>query len=80
MKVPEKPTVCIVRLINGIQSPQINFQAILDPDKVSGNYIRLEGPGNDLMGWFNLDDLILEHTVGIQTPDGKGWVAVESCT
>lgn len=75
MVVPDQPSVCIVRLINGIQQPQIRYQAILDPKKVSGNYIRLEGPGNDLVGWFSLDDLILERTIGTPSPDGKGWVA-----
>lgn len=64
MIAPDKKCLAIVRIINGIQQPQIHFQAICDPAKVSGNFIRLEGAGNDLHGWFNLDDLILVRIVG----------------
>lgn len=67
-----------MRIINGIQQPQIHFQALLDPAKVSGHYIRLEGAGNDLHGWFNLDDLVLVRVVAHPHPGGEAdkWVSV----
>jgi hypothetical protein len=74
------PRVCIVRLLNGLQAPQINSQVVFDPARVSGDYVRIEGPGNDLHGWFRLEDLTLVRVVGIPSADGKGWTALHEVT
>lgn len=77
--LPEK-YVCIVRLLNGLQAPQINSQVVWDPERVSGDYVRFEGPGSDLLGWFKLDDVVLVQVVGVPLEDGKGWRKVHNLT
>lgn len=74
--VPEKPTVCLVRVINGTQHPALRFQVTVDPKAVNGEFIRIgPTPGDELVGWWLLSDLVMDKLLGYPTPDGKGWVA-----
>ena len=46
------------------------------PENVAPPYIRLGGtPGDELVGWWRLEDILLERVLGTPTADGKGWTA-----
>lgn len=76
MIVPEKPIVCLVRVINGTQHPALRFQVTIKPEAVNGEFIRL-GPtaGDELVGWWPLNDLVMDKLLGYPTADGKGFTA-----
>ena len=74
MYIPEKAEVCLVRLINGTQHPALRFQVTVKPEKVVEGRIRFgETQGDELVGWWLLDDLLVDKVLGYPNPDGKGW-------
>ena len=76
MKTPLEAKVCIVRIINGTQHPALRFQVTIQPEKVNDEYIYIGGtPGDQLVGWWLLEDIVVAKVLGTPTPDGKGWVS-----
>ena len=61
-----RPVVAIVRLLNGVQHPAVRFQVALigENRSPSGDMIRLNTPGDDLAGWFRIEDLFLAEVLG----------------
>lgn len=78
MKSPDKSMVCIVRLINGVQHPAVRNQVTLLPENVKDEFIRIGNTaGDELVGWFLLEDLVLVKVLGTPTADGKGFINEE---
>ena len=62
-----RPVVAIVRLMNGMQHPAVRFQVALIGENRSprGEMVRLgQTPGDELNGWFRIDDLLLVEVLG----------------
>lgn len=76
MEAPKEAKVCIVRLINGTQHPALRFQVTVSPAAVNGEYIRFGlTAGDELVGWWLLDDVVIAKVFGTPTADGKGWTS-----
>lgn len=76
MDKPEKPVVALVRILNGTQHPALRFQVTLKPEQVREGYIRFGNtPGDELVGWWLLEDIVLAKVLGEPSADGKGWVS-----
>lgn len=76
MKAPKKKEVVLVRVLNGTQHPALRFQVTIDPERVNGDCIRLGNTqGDELVGWWPLEDLLVAKVLGVPTADGKGWEA-----
>lgn len=76
MDAPTEAKVCIVRVLNGTQHPGLRFQVTLQPHAVSQGRIRFGAtPGDELVGWWPLEDILVDRELGTPTPDGKGWVS-----
>ena len=76
MLIPDKKTVCIVRLMNGVQHPAVRFQVTVDPDKAKDGFIRFSTAGDELAGWFKVEDIYLEKLLGHPSEDGKSFTVV----
>jgi hypothetical protein len=74
--IPDKKTVCIVRLMNGVQHPAVRFQVTVDPDLSKDGYIRFGAAGDELAGWFRLEDIYMEKLLGEPAADGKTFKVV----
>ena len=79
MEIPKKRVCVLVRCLNGMQHPKINFQVTLDPDRVWPNtkLIRFGGWSGDkggmsdeLCGWMNLDEWEIVAILGDIADDG----------
>lgn len=64
-------------MINGTQHPALRFQVTINPAHVKDEFIRIGGtPGDELVGWWPLNDLVMDKLLGYPTQDGKGFTAV----
>lgn len=64
----------LVRVLNGTQHPALRFQVTAKPEHVKDEYIRFGNtPGDELVGWWRLDDIMIDKVLGTPTPDGKGY-------
>lgn len=74
MEKPDEAVVALVRVINGTQHPALRFQCTLKPDMVKDEFIRIGNtPGDELVGWWPLRDLVVDKVLGMPTADGKGF-------
>lgn len=74
MLVPDEPQVVLIRVLNGTQHPALRFQVTVRPDRVMDDRIRFGNTqGDELVGWWPLDDLLVDRVLGKPTEDGKGY-------
>jgi hypothetical protein len=72
MQIPETKIVVIVQFNNmPPQSRPIYYQVTIDPDSVTGEFIRLgQNAGDEIQGWQRVDSLDILHILA--KADEKG--------
>lgn len=74
MEKPDKAVVALVRIINGTQHPALRFQCTVLPEAVTDEFIRFgKTPGDELVGWWPLRDVVVDKVLGTPTADGLGY-------
>jgi hypothetical protein len=68
-------TVCIVRFdqplsVNDIR-PGVFYQVTIDPEQISGDFIRFGGPGDEITGWQLLAFMRICHVIAVADDDGQ---------
>lgn len=62
--------------MNGVQHPAVRFQVTVDPDLAKDGFIRFGSQGDELAGWFKLEDIYLEKLLGLPSEDGKSFTVL----
>ena len=76
MEIPDKPQVCLVRVINGTQHPALRFQVTVNAAYVKHGRIRFGSTaGDELVGWWPVEDVVVDRVLGYPSADGKGFTS-----
>jgi hypothetical protein len=73
--LPDRKCVCIVRFaqplsVNDIK-PGIFYQVTVDPEAVSGDFIRFGSAGDEIIGWQLLSFMRICHVIAVADEDGQ---------